>query len=276
MMEKETESTFATLQTLKYAEDLARLYQLEKAREEDLRSGARMQARFLTPSNEVEAIFDAIGYRVTLYNKAPSPVSGDFFCPKPIGDDEAGFLLADACGHGLSAALISMRISSFIQTANSRVLSPGEFLAQVGEDICGLMPRGYMVAGLYARFNKSGCSIAGAGLPYPLLIREGNVTEIAVPGPPLGPFCPPEYNEAAVEMRSGDKLLLHTDGLTESVSREEEPFGEERLKEVITQNATKGADSLRNAVMAEFCGHVVGADPDDDITLVIFEKQGDP
>jgi sigma-B regulation protein RsbU (phosphoserine phosphatase) len=51
----------------------------------------------------------------------------------------------------------------------------------------------------------------------------------------LGPFPQASYDEATVEIRPGDVVVVFTDGVTEALSPKEEEFGEGRLKELLLQ-----------------------------------------
>jgi sigma-B regulation protein RsbU (phosphoserine phosphatase) len=259
-------------QSMRYAEDLARLYQLEKERDEDLRSGAQMQQRFLTPAWKVAEVFAPVGYEVALLNRAPDTISGDFYCPKAVDGLAAGFLLADACGHGLAAALISMRVSSLVQTADASAASPAGFLNHINQDIKGLRMADKFVTANYTVFHSAGCTLANAGQPYPLLLRNGKVHEVAVAGPPMGMVAAPVYREVACAMEPGDVLVLYTDGVTEAYGPDNEFYGQERLTESLRAHARKPLASLLRSVAGDVQAFS-GGPLEDDVTLAAFCKQ---
>ncbi|WP_028573217.1 PP2C family protein-serine/threonine phosphatase [Desulfonatronum lacustre] len=298
----ETSST-AHQQSMKYAEDISRLYHLERQRAEDLRLGALMQKRFLTPVEQVPGFFAPTAYEALVYNAAPMSVSGDFFCLKPMGgqlpEDEgprteteaatglkseadlghnfrpAGFLLADSCGHGLSAALISMRISSLVQTCPAPLSAPEELIRSIDQDICGLMPPGRFVAASYAILHPDRCLLSNAGLPFPIHVQNDRVEEIAVSGPPMGMACGNVFRSVEREIRPGDLLVMFTDGLTEAGNGEDAPYGVDRLKICLAQHGRHPLHELMAAILTDLRAYIGNLPLDDDVTVALFRAKTD-
>ncbi|GFM36951.1 hypothetical protein DSM19430T_16350 [Desulfovibrio psychrotolerans] len=211
-----------SLHAQRYAEGLVRLHRLERQRADDLDSGARMQERFLTSAHAVEAMLGPHGYEAAILHHTPHPVRSDFLCSRTEEDGAVSLLLADTAGHGLSAALLSIRIAALMQTVPS-VGSPGDFLELVHDDISGLTSSGRFVTAACAGLRQGSATFANAGLPLPVHIRDGAVHEINTSGIPLGlPLGAGHYREATVDMEPGDRLVLYTDGVTEA----ENPAGD--------------------------------------------------
>lgn len=294
-------SSIAHQQSMKYAEDLSRLYHLERQRAEDLRLGALMQKRFLTPVEQVPGFFATTAYEALVYNAAPMSVSGDFFCLKPIGGQTrgyenspalaetgselntgavfahsrwpAGFLLADSCGHGLSAALISMRISSLVQTCPAPPATPEELIRSIDQDICGLMPPGRFVAASYAIFHPDRWLLSNAGLPFPIHVQNDRVEEIAVSGPPMGMACGNTFRSVERKIRPGDLIVMFTDGLTEASNGEDEPYGVDRLKACLAQHCLRPLHELMAAILTDLRTHIGSLPVDDDLTVAMFRAK---
>lgn len=266
-------SSLANRQSMLYAKDLARLYQLEKERAEDLFAGARIQERFLTPIASAEALLVEAGYEAAIVNTSPASISGDFFFPRPLGDGQVAFLLADACGHGLPAALLSMRIASFIQGAAGQAASPKAFLRRVDMDIKTLNLQGVFVAGLHAVFSDSGCCLANAGQPYPLLFSKGKIMELELPGPPLGLAAETVFSQQTYPLAEGDRLVLFTDGIVEATRPSDgECFGRERLAKVLISHSRATLKAAAEAVLLAVNDFQQGAFQEDDYTLVLIQK----
>ena len=296
-------SSIAHQQSMKYAEDLSRLYHLERQRAEDLRLGALMQKRFLTPVEQVPGFFAATAYETLVYNAAPMSVSGDFFCLKSMGgqmpDQEgtrpeteavsglksksvfghnlwpAGFLLADSCGHGLAAALISMRISSLVQTCPAPRSAPEELIRSIDQDICGMMAPGRFVAAGYAILHPDRCLLSNAGLPFPIHVHNDHVEEIAVPGPPMGMACGNVFRSVERAIRPGDLLVMFTDGLTEAGNGEDEPYGVERLKACLARHGQRPLHELMAAILTDLRAYIGQLPLDDDMTVALFRAKTD-
>ncbi len=76
-------------------------------------------------------------------------------------------------------------------------------------------------------------------------------------------------------MADGDVLVLYTDGITEAVDEDEEEFGEERLEELVMQNASRTAQELTDLVIEAVSAFATVEGVFDDETLVVIKRQSD-
>ena len=74
----------------------------------------------------------------------------------------------------------------------------------------------------------------------------------------------------AIEFAPGDVLVLYSDGVTEDIDPEGNPFGEERLGEAIRRHAREGARRLASAIMEEARAFRQQEEPNDDWTLLVL------
>jgi sigma-B regulation protein RsbU (phosphoserine phosphatase) len=84
----------------------------------------------------------------------------------------------------------------------------------------------------------------------------------------LGAFCSSHYTQGEIELKSGDRLLLFTDGLTEAVNESGEEFGEERLRDLLKEQRHLSASDLKANILRtvkDFCGD----DFHDDAALLV-------
>jgi len=79
------------------------------------------------------------------------------------------------------------------------------------------------------------------------------------------------YEEATVELYSGDVLLVFTDGVPEAHNPENEEFGEERLQQLLLQTAHLPADEISARISAETKGWIGDAEQYDDLTFVVMK-----
>jgi sigma-B regulation protein RsbU (phosphoserine phosphatase) len=115
-------------------------------------------------------------------------------------------------------------------------------------------------------------TLANAGAPYPVLLRDGEVQQIRIAGVPLGLFPDTEYDEVTVDLRLGDIVLFASDGILESENQEQVEFGIARLSAILKsvspqQSASEICDLLLNATDAYAGG---GFTPADDRTLLVL------
>ncbi len=101
--------------------------------------------------------------------------------------------------------------------------------------------------------------------------KETNeVEEIFIPGIPLGAIRNAEYATHEFELKSGDTILLLTDGLPEQMNNKEEMFDYVRVKEHFTKNINKTPDSIIEKLVEAGDKWMDGRPQDDDISFVIL------
>jgi serine phosphatase RsbU (regulator of sigma subunit) len=87
---------------------------------------------------------------------------------------------------------------------------------------------------------------------------------------PLGLFANATYEQQRISLSSQDLILTYTDGVTESMNRAEEEFGEDRLRGIVAQNAGGGARRVLDAVLEAVRNHTRGEEQFDDLTLLVL------
>src|ERR1019366_9663223 len=191
------------------------LVQRTRAMADDL-SHARAVQRFMLPPAEVEAA----AYIFTNSYHPMDQIGGDFLDVKEWGDGSIGVLIADVSGHGASAALTSaMTKTSFVRCAHSRC-DPSHLLTNLKHSLAPTTEPGRFMTALalvYDPVHRRG-TLASAGHPRPLLIRDGSATAIEVAaGIPLLIEEHWKYQEMTqLSLEPGDRLLMFTDGAVEA------------------------------------------------------------
>jgi sigma-B regulation protein RsbU (phosphoserine phosphatase) len=120
-------------------------------------------------------------------------------------------------------------------------------------------------------------TVVNAGHMDPLVRRASGTIEAvgrAGAGTPLGVIASVVYRRVAVALEPGDLVVLYTDGVTESMDRDHQPFGVERLTNVLAA-APQGVAAVGEAILAAVREHAVGRSQSDDITIVCFERSRD-
>jgi len=172
-------------------------------------------------------------------------VGGDFFCIERVGDDRYVIFVADAMGHGVSAALYTMLLRSLWQEHRSDLESPARFVGILNERL-RVMVRGagYFGTGVLAAYDAASgeVRVVRAGHAAPLLFRAtGTVEAIGCVNPALGLLGNATYHETVERLEAGDALLLYTDGATEVFDREERELGKEGLLRLVRAQACAGS-----------------------------------
>lgn len=160
-------------------------------------------------------------------------VSGDIYDVARIDEKHIGFYIADVVGHGMPAALLTMFLKQAIvmrETIGSsyHIFSPQEVLARLNLRITEQGLSGNLfVTCCYCLLNIESLELtfARGGHPYPILIHGGqHLEQLQVQGSLLGVFEKAGFPQKTIKLRSGDKLLLYSDGAERFIGR----FDDER------------------------------------------------
>jgi len=207
-------------------------------------------------------------------------VSGDFFNVTALNDHTAGVFISDVMGHGVRSALVTAMLRAMLEELRPIAHDPGAFLTQVNHDLRLILRQSgtlmYATAAYLTIDVAVGeLSFSGAGHPKPLLVRaaEGLVVPLenaeARQQPALGLFDQPEYRMTRVPVRSGDLLLLYTDGLIELENAAGEWFDTDRLiASVKRHTATQRLADLCDGVLHEVREFAQTGEFEDDVCLL--------
>lgn len=183
-------------------------------------------------------------------------------------------LIADASGHGPSAAVIVAMLHAILH--GLEVLDqPAHLLEHINRRLFARrIGNSFVTAWCGVYDAESGdLRFAGAGHPAPLLRRAetGIIEEMDdVGGIPLGVLDEVGSREGVANLHPGDVLLLYTDGVSESMSPRREMFGTGRVRAVMALGQTP--EYLIEGMKAELLVHEAGQRPADDQTMVALRR----
>ncbi len=156
------------------------------------------------------------GWDVAAVYRPVIQVGGDIYGWLRMADGRTLFWIADATGHGASAALLTTLAKLLFHHGSGEHRSPAKIMRAVNDDFRSIFgARSFMTAMCVALDPTTGTStLVGAGHP-PLLVRrrDGEVESFASSAPPLGLMERSEFSETNVNLAPGDMFLLYTDGL---------------------------------------------------------------
>lgn len=214
---------------------------------------------------------------VAFYQPARS-VGGDFydFFMLPGDPGSLGLVIADVAGKGMPAALFMALGRTTVRTAALGGRSPSAALERANEWILNDSWTELFLTAFYAALDtRSGRLVyARAGHNPPLWLRAvtGESEELTASGIALGMFGGITLQERGIDIMPGDLLVLYTDGVTEAMDASGQPFGEERLRRLVTAQAGVGAQQALAAVVEAVEAHTGGVPLSDDITLLVVKR----
>ena len=202
-------------------------------------------------------------------------LGGDFYDLLPYGVGRLAIANGDVSGKGTAAALYgSLAIGILRELVHDNEASPSEMLEQLNSRLLAARLDARFIAMQFAVYDAAlrELTIANAGGTLPLLIRDREVTEINVSGMPLGLLPEAEYEEVRISLLTGDVVVFASDGIHESMNKEQEEYGVDRLKELLStvSSADPGYKVAQRIVKATDEHTGAGRTPHDDRTLLIL------
>ena len=217
------------------------------------------------------------GFELSALNLPAKEVGGDFYDFIPISGDKMSLTIADVSGKGVPAALF-MALSRTVVRANARGnLGVAEVIRDANSTITADSKSGMFVTLFYALVDskKKTLTYVNAGHNPPLLFREtsSDIALLQAKGIALGVIEEVELEEVEIGLKSGDILVLYTDGVTEAINKACEEFGQERLMSVIKENRTLPAHDILEHIREEVVAFAGKQPQFDDITLMVLKAE---
>lgn len=223
----------------------------EKAAIENELAAAREIQRIMVP----QELPPTPGYAIESIYRPAAQVGGDFFQVIPLSGGQTLVVIGDVSGKGLGAAMIVSMLIGMLRTLSGTDHDPSHVLVEINSMLFAHKHSGFVTC-LAARLDPSGIvTLANAGHLPPWL----NGTELACAGSvPLGIVASSTPEQRTLEMRSGDRLTLLTDGVVEARDPQGVLFGFDRTGSVMRQE-------LAPLALAEAAIH---HGQDDDLTVI--------
>jgi serine phosphatase RsbU (regulator of sigma subunit)/predicted ester cyclase len=213
-------------------------------------------------------------WQIDTYCQPAKEVGGDFYDFLQLGDGRVGFVVGDATGKGVPAAIVTTATAAYLGAVNAASdSSPGEALALANEALYARIPPNMFVTCFYAVLDPQSATLtyANAGHELPYLHRKGEAEELRARGMPLGMMPGMNYEEGEVSLAEGECVLFHSDGLVEAHNPKGEMFGFPRLRALVAEHGEER--SLRNLLLEELYAFVgEGWEQEDDITLLTLRR----
>jgi two-component system, HptB-dependent secretion and biofilm response regulator len=181
-------------------------------------------------------------------------------------------LLGDFTGHGLPAAIGAMPLASTFYGMVPKGFSMTDILREINGKLKSILPVGiFCCATIFdINFRKRRLKIWNGGLPDCFLYhqKDASVTPIKSTHLPLGVLSNRAFKDDCefFELELEDRLYLWSDGIHEARNTDGDMFGEERLKQVFSQN--KAADKLFDEIIDGVQQFVGTGEKDDDLSLL--------
>lgn len=205
-------------------------------------------------------------------------VGGDYYDFIPVDKENLGFVIADVSGKGVPAAMVMATTRTLLRLYAVANLSPADTLSKVNRELTRDLKRGMFVTTLYMILNPATrvLSIASAG-HNPLIIYRAKTKSVELKNPngialgfDGGPIFNKVIREEKVQLDVGDRVVIYTDGVTESMSPSRKEWGSDTLYEFTRRHADLGSEEFVNTLREALRVHQGDAEQHDDISYVTF------
>jgi hypothetical protein len=235
----------------------------------------RLRARDVQ-QNMLKGCPEIEGFHFATRYEAAADVSGDFYEFIALPDGRIGFAMGDVSGHGMGAGLIMSMAKKVFSIYARMGESPQRVLAQMNDALVEDLGGKRFVSLTYAILDPDARTItwvrAGHNPTLTVNLNTGAFREIKPPGMVVGMkggaiFANSLKTETTL-LQSGDVFLVYTDGITETLNRQGDEYGPERLEQLLTDHADKDINHLLDRIMDSARQFRGGGVTDDDITLL--------
>ena len=196
-----------------------------------------------------------------------------------LSGDSLWFIVADAAGKGVSAALFMAVTRTLFRAIADRDMPVSDVMARMNAELARDNERQFFVTALAGRLDlRSGeltCAIAGHPPPLHAPAHgKARTLETLEGGIALGILDEAVYPLGRITLKPGDLLLLFTDGVTEAIDTGGALFGERRMQVSVTTHVDRNATEIVTALVTAVNAHAAEAPQEDDITVLAIRYLG--
>ncbi|MCC5914539.1 MAG: PP2C family protein-serine/threonine phosphatase [Balneolaceae bacterium] len=255
-----------------YVEELAQ----DERMKQELQIARKVQQSFLpvrTPQFE--------GLDIAAICKPAYETGGDYYDFIEIDDHRLAVTIGDVSGKGIEAAFYMTFTKGVLHAICQDFTSSSELLAKTNKLFRNNASRGTFVSLIFgvADLKESTFRFSRAG-HNPLLYynsNEGKLHQYTPKGIGVGMACDQTFmkniTEQTISLKSGDILIMFTDGVVEATSAGNDFYGDERLHRLIEKYHDLTSDKLLKNVMDDLNSFSDMENPHDDMTMLIIKKK---
>ncbi|WCL47757.1 PP2C family protein-serine/threonine phosphatase [Leptospira sp. GIMC2001] len=240
---------------------------------QDLNLAKKIQKTILPSRNLISELF-----KVTTHYQPMTEIGGDVYSVDELSSTKLRFFIADATGHGVQAALVTMLILSEYLNRKTEYSDPAKLLTSLNraflnnyQDLHAI----FSCVVLDWDFKRRKIYYASAGHIPQIIMDETGVKFLEKTGPIIGLKPNAEYRRNKIRLNGDSKLLLFTDGLTEAFDEQKNMYGEERIVSFFDQSDSNlDSAKLMNKVLDDLKIFLRNSYIQDDLTIVAATSIG--
>ena len=216
---------------------------------------------------------------ISFFSKPAKIVGGDFFNVVKRNGNQMLSIVGDVSGKGIPAALYAAHIQSMFESLSQQSTSPADILSGLNHLICKRLREGDFITAVIAflESEKKSLTIARAGHNWPLYYcaQTGTIAPLKTKGVCLGVDQEKAFSscleERSMPLKSGDVLLLYSDGITEAMNAGRHLFDQSRLEAALKESAHFPADKIVERINLRLDEFIQSEELHDDVTMVAIK-----
>ncbi|MBF0336665.1 MAG: SpoIIE family protein phosphatase [Nitrospirae bacterium] len=240
--------------------------------EQSLKLSRDIQMNML-PTNFSD-IKDRYGIDLFAFLQPAREVGGDLYDFFPMDDNHLCFAVGDVSDKGVHAALIMSAAKITLRAFATLYTSPEAILGALNKELCAQnsgMFVTFFLAIIDIRTGEVSFSNAGHNPPY-LLYASDKPKEMKIKADiPLGVMDDFTFDKDTVSLKKGDGIFIYTDGITDAVDANQQPFDAPALERLLNNASNDSANHLVGRIVDALQTFIGDAPQFDDITMLALK-----
>ena len=252
--------------------DYTQAFQAEatlRATEEKLRIAREIQRGLLPQGSPAIPGFDVAGF-----SSSVGAVGGDYYDFVTMDHGCWGLVIADVSGHDLGASILMSQTRAYLRAEASSLNDVSQIISRLNLFLMHDVRDRRFVSLFFARLDPAQRSLvyAAAGQNGHVFRADGSVQTLDVTGPLLGVIADPQPSSPEIPLQVGELVLLFTDGIAEATSPQGEPFGNQRIFDIVRSRSERPAQEILAEIEQAVLKFRWNIPVDDDVTMVLIKR----
>ena len=217
------------------------------------------------------------GYEFFDYYRPAKNVGGDYFDYIPLSDGSLAIILGDVSGHGVSASLVMVNLSSEARYGLALEKTTSAAMERLNRIILEKYRHSFFVTLVLLVLDpKTGTTrIFNAGHPAPVVSKVDGSSERVGEGRNgfmLGVVPDSDYPEFVYQLQEGESIAIMSDGLADAMNPSDERFTDERILEELKNPTAMNVEQLGRRLVDNIKIFEDSAEQSDDQCLVVLRR----
>jgi len=217
------------------------------------------------------------GLTCEIFYEPAQSIGGDYYDFLPLQTNRWGIAIGDVSGQGIGAALLMAFLQASLRAQAIQAHSDlSTLIADLDRLIHACSPRHLYASLFYAEYDAATrvLKYVNAGHNAPIVLQwkdnRTKVLRLEPTGTPLGLLEISHFSSQALQLETGDVLVMYTDGITEAENPEREFWGQQRLESLLRSCRDHTPAQIVRRILDEVLAFANGLSQKDDMTLTVI------